>query len=137
MNQSHGISRQGLDQAFAADEARKSDLLLTAQLLRAQGQPESAAAKLAEAAAIEQRLGEHCAAVGLRDKGWVHQFSAASCWAQAGNFYQAITLCDELLAQADLPERLHNRVRDYAYQLRTRRAQWYADLSLATAGAES
>src|SRR5947209_3241469 len=114
----HGVSRQGLEEAFAADEDRKSALLLAAQLLRAQGEPESAAAKLAEAAAIEERLSERCAAIGLRDKAWVHRFSAASCWAQAGNFYQAITLCDDLLAQADISDRLRNRVRDYAYQLR-------------------
>src|SRR5438034_854044 len=110
----HGVSRQGLDQAFAGDEARKSELILAAQLLLSQGQDESAAGKLAAAAATEERLSEQCLAVGLRDKAWVHRFSAASCWAQAGNFYQALTLCDELLAQPDLPERLRGRIRDFA-----------------------
>ncbi len=132
----HGVNRQGLDQAFASDEARKSDLILAAQLMLSQGQDESAASKLAEAAALEERLSERCAAAGLQEKAWVHRFSAASCWAQAGNFYQAITLCDDLLAQHDLPERLRERVRDYVRQLRARRAQWYADLALATAGVE-
>lgn len=132
----HGVSRQGLDQAFASDEARKSELILTAQLLLSQDQDESAASKLAAAAATEERLSERCMAVGLREKAWVHRFSAASCWAQAGNFYQALTLCDDLLAQPDLPERMRGRVRDFAQQIRARRAQWYADLALATAGVD-
>jgi hypothetical protein len=132
----HGISRQGLDQAFAADEARKSELLLAAQLLRAQGQPESAAAKFAEAAVLEERLSERCAALGLGEKAGIHRYSAASCWAQAGNFYQALTLCDDLLAQPDLPERLRGRIQDFGQHIRARRTQWYADLELATAGAD-
>jgi hypothetical protein len=132
-----GISRQGLDQAFAANEARKSELLLAAQLLQAQGQPESAAAKLAEAAALEEQLSERCVALGLADKASVHRFSAASCWAQAGNFYQALTFCDDLLTQPDLPERLRGRIRDFAQQIRARRAQWYAELAGATVGADN
>lgn len=131
-----GVDRQGLDASFLADEAQKSDLLLNAQLLRAQGDAEAAAAKLAEAAALEERLSEWCAARGLRDKARVHRFSAASCWAQAGNFYQAIAWCNALLAEADLPDRLRRRVQDYAQQLRARRAQWYANLSLTSAGLE-
>ena len=131
-----GVDRQGLDASFLADEAQKSDLLLSAQLLRAQGEVEAAAAKLAQAAAMEERLSERCVARGLRDKARVHRFSAASCWAQAGNFYQAIAWCDELLAESDLPDLLRRRVQDYVEQLRARRAQWYADLSLASAGSE-
>ena len=77
-----GINRQGSDQAFAGSEARKSEVLLEAQMLRARGQSEEAATKLAEAAAIEEQLSEQCANAGLRDKAWVHRFSAASCWAQ-------------------------------------------------------
>src|SRR2546421_7645516 len=105
-----GVDRQGLDASFLADEAQKSDLLLNAQLLRAQGDAEAAAAKLAQAAALEERLSERCAARGLRDKARVHRFSAASCSAQAGNFYQAIPWCDVLLPEADLPDRLRRPV---------------------------
>jgi hypothetical protein len=129
----HAIDRQGLDQDFAAQDAKKSALLLEAQLLRAQDRDEAAAIKLAEAAHIEERLAEYCVSGGLRERAWLHRFSAASCWAQAGNFYQAITWCEDLLAQPDLSDSLRLRVLEYAQQLRARRAQWYRDLSLATA----
>ena len=98
-----GLSRQGVDAAFVADEAQKSHLLLEAQLLRAQQQAEAAADKLVEAAMIEERLRERCFTMGLREKAFVHGFSAASCWAQAGDFHHAIGVCQDLLAHADLP----------------------------------
>ena len=82
------------------------------------------------AAALEERLSERCVARGLRDKARVHRFSAASCWAQAGDFYDAIALCDELLTRTDLPEPVRRRVSDYVHTLRARRAQWYAELAL-------
>jgi hypothetical protein len=119
-----GISRQGLDAAFEAVETTKSNLLLEAQLLRAQHQPDEAAARFAEAAAIEQRLAAVCESKGLLEKAWVHLFSAVSCWAQAGNFHEAITRGDEL------------RVQEYTQTLRLRRAQWSADLVLAMAASE-
>ena len=124
----HGINRQGVDAAFAVEEAHKSRLLLEAQLLRAQHQPGAAADKLAEAAAIEERLREVCLMHGRREKAWVHGFSAASCWAQAGNFHHAILLCQHLLAHADVPERLRERIATYAKMLDARRAQWYEEL---------
>src|SRR5436190_23333899 len=108
-----GNSRQGLDVGFAADEAAKSELLLAAQLLRAQGRAEEAADRFAQAAAQEERLFERCVEQGLREKAWVHGFSAASSWAQAGNFHQAIICCNQFLDQSDLPERLRRRVSEY------------------------
>jgi hypothetical protein len=132
----NGIERQGLDGDFALQEAKKSELLLQAQLLRAQDRDAAAAASLAEAARIEETLSERSLAAGLRERAWLHRFSAASCWAQAGNFYQAIAWCDDLLSQPDLPASLRLRVERYAQQLRTRRAQWYADLALATAASD-
>ena len=132
-----GIDRDGLDRDFAIEEAKKSELLLGAQLLRAQDRIEAAAASLAEAARIEETLSERCLTAGLKEKAWLHRFSAASCWAQAGNFYQAIAWCDDLLSQPDLSASLRLRVQGYAQQLRTRRAQWYADLSLAATGSDA
>jgi len=132
-----GIDRDGLDRDFAIQEAKKSELLLEAQLLRAQDRIEAAAASLAEAARIEETLSERCLTAGLKEKAWLHRFSAASCWAQAGNFYQAIAWCDDLLSQPDLSASLRLRVQGYAQQLRTRRAQWYADLSLAATGSDA
>jgi hypothetical protein len=124
----HGIKRQGVDTVFAAEEARKSHLLLTAQLLRAQHQFGAAAEMFAEAAAIEEQLQEMCFTQGLREKALLHGFSAASCWAQAGNFHHAILLCQRLLTYADVPERLRERIDAYAKMLDARRAQWYEEL---------
>ena len=129
-----GISRQGLDAAFEAQEVLKSNLLLEAQLLRASQQPDEAAAKLAQAAEIEESLSAACEAKGLVEKALVHRFSAVSCWAQAGNFHFAIQLGDEMLARPDLPVRLRRQVQEYTKVIRLRRAQWSAEL--ATAGAE-
>ena len=123
-----GISESGLGAAFLADEARKSRLILEARLLRQRKEPEAAAAKFADAAAMEEQLGETFVQKQLRQKSFVHYFSAASCWAQAGNFYEAIALCDQLLAAQDLPAPLRTRIEQYADALHTRRAQWYGEL---------
>jgi hypothetical protein len=127
----NGISRQGLDVDFETAERRKSNLLLEAQLMREQKQ-EDAATKFAQAALIEERLSAICAAQQLLEKSFVHLFSAASCWAQAGNFYQAIALCDELLTRNDLSESLRRRVQNYAVTLRVRRSQLYEELALVS-----
>jgi len=131
-----GISRLGLDAAFEAEETRKSSLILEAQLLREQQQDETAAEKFAQAAEIDERLSDLCEARGLVEKSFVHRFSAASCWAQAGNFYRALALCDGLLARADLSHRLRQRVEEYAAAIRARRSQWYKALALAPASNE-
>jgi hypothetical protein len=122
-----GVNRHGVDAAFEADEAHKSQLMLEAQLLRAQQQFEAAADKCAEAAVIEERLRDVCFAQGLRDKAFVHGFSAASCWAQAGDFYHAISLCNDLLEHTELPQRFRQRIYAYAKTLCARRAQWYKE----------
>lgn len=131
-----GIDRRGLDGGFAAEETRKSALILEARLLREQLQEEGAADKLAEAAQIEERLADRCVEGGLTGKSFVHRFSAASCWAQAGNFYRATALCREMLGHPDLPERLRSRIRQYERTISDRRARWYQELSLQTAAAE-
>ena len=127
----NGIPRHGLDRAFQAEEARKSNLILEGRALREQRQDEAAAAKFAEAAEIEARLSNDCEKAGLAEKFFVHRFSAASCWAQAGNFYDAIALCQEILDRPELPSRLHRRVSDYADALRQRRADWYQQVEAA------
>ncbi|MGH9752861.1 MAG: hypothetical protein ACREA2_08750 [Blastocatellia bacterium] len=129
----HGVNRQGLNQGFEEEEARKSNLILTAQLMRAQQRQDEAAANFAQAARIEERLSEECESKGLLEKSFVHRFSAASCCAQAGDFYHAIALCDDLLARADLPERLRQRVMEYAHAIRIRRDQWYEEMILEAA----
>jgi hypothetical protein len=132
-----GISRQGLDSAFVAEESRKSDLLLEARLLREQKRHEDAVARFAAAAAIEEQLSERSAGLGLREKSSVHLLSAAGCWAQAGNFYRAIALSDRLLGEADLTPRMRSSVEHFADAVRTRRDQWHNELAEASAVPES
>ena len=96
---------------------------------------EAAAAPLAEAAQIEEGLSERCLAAGLHEKCWSRRLSTASCW-PAGNFYQAIAWCDDLLAQTGLPDALRHRALTYVQQLRARRARWNADLATATAAVQ-
>ena len=131
-----GISREGVDAAFEADEIRKSDLILQAHLLRERGEGEQSWEKFAEAAAIEERLRDRSAELGLMEKFYVHAFSAAGCWAKAGDFHHALTLCDALLARPELPERLRRRVQEYADAIRAQRNAWFAELLRQTAGAE-
>ena len=131
-----GTDGSTMDSLFAAEEARKSNLLLEAQLLRAERRTDEAAVRFAQAAEIEERLGEACQVRGLRAESWLHRFSAAGCWAQAGNFHQAITLGEELLAEADLSPRLRRRVEEYTGVLRRRREQWSVGLASVPAGGE-
>lgn len=131
MNQpsaSGGIDRSGVDAAFEARESEKGNLILQARLLREQGQHEAAAERFAQAAVIEEELADRCAGLGLVAKELVHRYSAAGCRAQAGDFHHAITLCEGLLARADLPERLREQIGSYTTLLRARRSAWYAEL---------
>jgi hypothetical protein len=125
------ISRQGLDTSFDEEEIRKSNLLLEAKLLRAQRRHDEAASRLADAAEIEEHLGEICEAKGLLEKSWVHRISAVGAWAMAGNIHQAIILGEALLARPELPKRLQQHVQPYVESLRQRRAQWSEALELA------
>ncbi len=130
-----GFDRQGLDAAFAADEVRKSNLILEGRLLEARQQWDEAAQKFAQAAEQEERLGNHCVSLGLSERASLHLFSAASCWARAGNFFRAIALCDDLLRRHDVQEPLRQRIEGYAHALRSRRAQWLTGLPLLAAPA--
>jgi hypothetical protein len=131
--QKQAVDRVGIDAAFETDEANKSNLILEAQILREQARADEAAHRFAEAARIEERLSQRCVALGLIEKSFLHRFSALSLWAQAGAFYQAIALGDELLASPDLPERLHRRIQTYTDTLRFRRAHWYEELAMELA----
>ena len=124
-----GVSRKGLNVTLAEEEAHKSNLILEANLLKAQGRYQDAADRFAEAAQIEERLSEMLLQKGLLDKYFVHRFSALSCWAQAGNIYYAIVMGEELLARADLPDRLRQRIQEHVQLLRVRRARWFAEFA--------
>ena len=131
MRQGQNINRRGLDAALAKEEARKSNLILEANLLKAQESYQDAADRFAEAAQIEEQLSKTLLRKGLLDKYFIHRFSALSCWAQAGDVYHAIVLGEELLARADLSDPLRQRIEEYVRQLQTRRVRWFAEFAPA------
>lgn len=135
MRQGQGISRKELDTALTKEETRKSNLILKANLLKAQERYQDAADHFAEAAQIEEQLSKTLLQKGLLDKYFVHRFSALSCWAQAGDVYHAIALGEELLARADLPDPLRQRIEEYLRLLRARRVRWFAEFAPVTAAA--
>jgi hypothetical protein len=116
------------------DEQRKSRLILEARLLRDRKEHSAAADKFAEAAEMEEQISRSCESV---QESQVHQFSAASLWAQAGNFYQSLAICEQLLTRADLPDRLRERVQSYSQALRSRRDRWYEELVVQSASGEN
>ena len=63
-------------------------------------------------------------ALGLLDLYYIHRFSAASCWAQAGNLYQAMQICEELLDGFELKAPLRQRIAGYLGVLENRVDQW-------------
>jgi hypothetical protein len=124
-----GISCEGLDAAFEAEEARAGNLILEAQMLQARGLADEAARKYADVAPLDERLAAICEQKGLVEKAWVHRFDAVRAWALAGNYLAAISAGDALLSRPELPERLRQHVREYTQLLRSRVAQWAAEAS--------
>ena len=123
------INREKLDAAFTKEEMRKSNLILQANLLKAQGQYQDATDRFAEAAQIEEQLSQVLLQKELMTKYFVHRFSALSCWAQAGNVYQAIVMSKELLARPDLPDHLRQRIQEHVQLFQARRVLWFAEFA--------
>src|SRR5262249_10368415 len=123
-----GIDDRGLSASDEADEVRASNLILEARMLNDQGKPDEAAERYARAAVTAERLAAISRERGLRQLSWVHGYSAASCSAHAGNFYDALRQAEALLAQDDLPAPLRQSVTEFADALRARRRQWLAGL---------
>ena len=129
----NSISRKGLSKKFAKGEEQVSGLILEGYLLKQQERFEDAADKYAQAAKLEEELCTELFQKGLVHKYYSHFFSAASCWAQAGNIHQAIWMANQLLQYSDIPERLRKQVEGYQRVLRTRREQWFAFLTQSPA----
>ena len=120
----NAIARRQLGMAFLEKEREKSNLILEANLLKAQGQHQTAADRFAQAARIEEQLSDVLDRQGLRQKFFMHRFSALSCWVQAGNVYQALVMGEALLARNDLPEPLRVTLQAYLQLLRVRLERW-------------
>jgi tetratricopeptide (TPR) repeat protein len=109
-------------------ERSKSRLLLNGRLAKELGQHDEAAKLFGQAAELEEALAQAYAAQGISEQVWRHEFSAAGCWFQAGNFLRSLELCDKLMATPDVPETLRERARSYAQTLRERRDRLWAEL---------
>ena len=93
------VSIQGL-------QGEKSDLLLEAQMFQGMGRSEEAITRFALAAPMEERIALYWERAGEKEMAARHRFSAATCWAKAGNLYNAIMLFDALSRGADTPGRI-------------------------------
>lgn len=107
-----------------SEEARKSNLLLQAALLRDQGDLEQASALFATAAEIEERLAQDAdsrtdTAHALRS--W---YSAASAWAHAGDFHHALTLLRMLEDRPNVPAALRSRIQAFSEKVQQQREHW-------------
>ncbi|MFQ6039987.1 MAG: hypothetical protein ACE5PV_03950 [Candidatus Poribacteria bacterium] len=119
-SQNGSISRRGLSARFRQDEKETSRLILEANLLKSQQRHKEAARKFAQAARLEMKNCDELLALALLDLYYIHRFSAASCWAQAGNLYQAMQLCEELLNSLEPKTPLRQRISEYLDVLETR-----------------
>src|SRR5690606_4123172 len=119
-----GIDRSDLPESFLSIERRKSSLILEANLLKAQGNYEDAAEKFAISAELEEQLAGQLLALGKYEKAFFHRFSAVSCWAQAGNLYQAMVIGQQILQAAELPDEQREQVSRYLRILQSRFVQW-------------
>jgi hypothetical protein len=109
-------------------ELRKSDLLLRGRLAKELGQHDAAAKLFGESAQLEEALAAAYSAQDIAEQVWRHQFSAAGCWSQAGNFMRALELCDHLADSPDVPNTLRERAATYAQTLRLRRDRLWTEL---------
>ena len=113
---------------YPEEEVIKSKLLLQASLLRSEGKEVLAASLFAEAAVLEERLAERAEADGDTTRAIRSNFSAASAWANAGDFHHALTLLQSLELRDDAPETLKVRVRAFSDTLRFQLKRWHESL---------
>jgi hypothetical protein len=99
----------------------KSNLLLKAQMAEAESKEDEATQFFAEAAQLEEQLAAECDKEANNEKAHAHRFSAASCWAQAGDFYRALLLYEEILKETTVTPLLREHIAAYAQSLRVRR----------------
>lgn len=125
----NSISRKSLNEEFAKGEEQVSGLIIEGYLLEQQERYEEAAEKYAQAAKLEEKLCTELSKKGLMDKYYSHLFSAASCWAQAGNIYRAIWVTNQLLQDSNIPGPLRKRIEEYQQMLRNRRKRWFTFLT--------
>ena len=130
------IDRSGLSPAFEQDEQYKSNLILEANMLKAQGQYTQASQRFALATEIEERLARELQQLDKRDKAFHHAFSAVNCWAQAGDLYRAQTAGLDLLSQADLSAKNRERLQRFLQSLSKQTIEWMKQWQSGTVTAD-
>ncbi len=113
------LTRPHSDASYEEAVVRKSNLLLEARLLQAQGRDDEASTRFAGVARTEGELAEYCSKLGYNHMAQVHRYGAAGCWA----------LADDL----DLSAPLREHVTQYSRTLRARRRLYYSALEQETA----
>ncbi|MCA9967870.1 MAG: hypothetical protein KC423_26680 [Anaerolineales bacterium] len=113
-------------------ERKKSSLLFEAQLLKGQQQYAKAADKFVQVADIERQWAEWAEKEGLNQLTIIHRYSELSCWAQAGNPYQALRLIDHLLASAQLSPEQRADLEEYQASLHYQFMHWMGEWSSAS-----
>jgi hypothetical protein len=98
--------RHDTEESIQRLQGQKSDLLLEAQMLQGMGRTEEAIARFAQAAPMEERIAAYREKTGEKELAARHLFSAAACWAKAGNLHNAILLFNALHDDPDTPGRL-------------------------------
>jgi hypothetical protein len=107
-------------------ELATSQLVLEAQVAFYRKDPD-VAERFAEIARREEELARTVPdEPHLRPHYYIHLVSAANSWEKAGDRRRAVALCDEILAQEDLPPRLREETAHY-------RTEWQAALERSAA----
>jgi hypothetical protein len=130
-----GIYQTPPSERFPELEREKSKAILLANWLKQQHRYVESTEKFAAAAKIETLLSEELKNNGQREPFFIHRFSAASCWVQAGNLYLAKTMLKEMLQMEDIPEKLARRIEHYLSELEYRTESWLRTFAMPFAAA--
>ncbi|MDA0241840.1 MAG: hypothetical protein OT477_00350 [Chloroflexi bacterium] len=118
------IRRANLSPEFEEQERHKSNLIVEANLLKAQGNYVLASERFAEAADIEDTLATHLWVLDNSEKAFAHAFSALSCWAQAGDLHRAHMAGLALLGRAGITAANKQKLQAYLQTLTQRTIEW-------------
>ncbi|MBC8229137.1 hypothetical protein H8E77_06285 [bacterium] len=130
-----GIHQIPPSERFRELEGEKSKAILLANYLKQQHRYVESTEKFAAAAEIETLLSEELKNNGQMEPFFIHRFSAASCWIQAGNLYLAKTMLKEMLRMANIPEKLARRIENYLSELEYRTENWLKTFAMPFAAA--
>ena len=121
---SAGIPYRPLPSHLQLVAREKARLILEANRLKLEQDFKAAADHFAQAARYEQQLANWADSEHLVDLGYLHRFSAISCWAQAGDPYRALTLTQQMLATIRLTPQQRKQLQTFRTTLEERMIHW-------------